>query len=310
MGPTAAGKTALAVELVQRGAPDGRPFVIVSVDSAMVYRGLDIGTAKPGPEVLAVAPHRLIDIRDPAEPYSAADFRRDALAAIADIHAAGGIPLLVGGTMLYFKALREGLSTLPAADPETRARLTAELAAEGLPAMAARLAAVDPAAAQLHGRNPQRLLRALEVWEVSGRPLSQLQAEQAPVGNPFPFRLAQLAVTPAARTVLTARIEQRFLLMLEAGLVGEVARLRERGDLSPDLPALRAVGYRQVWEHLAGQTSYEQMVARGIIASRQLAKRQLTWLRNWTALHWLDAEPPRLVDDTLKLLAGDAIWIS
>ena len=306
-GPTASGKTALAVELVRRGAPDGRAFEIVSVDSAMVYRGLDIGTAKPPPEVLAAAPHRLVDIRDPADPYSAADFRRDALAAIDEIHAAGNIPLLTGGTMLYFKALRDGLSALPEADPAIRARLQAELVAEGRPALAARLAAVDPAAAARHGENPQRLLRALEVYEITGRPLTELQAAQAPAADPFPFRLAQYAVAPADRGLQAERVARRFHEMLAAGLVAEVERLRARADLHPDLPALRAVGYRQVWQYLDGQASYEEMVERGIIATRQLAKRQMTWLRSWPALRWLDAGASDLVGDALKLLAMDAI---
>lgn len=305
MGPTASGKTALAVELVRRA-----PFEIVSVDSAMVYRGLDIGTAKPDAAILAIAPHRLIDIRDPSEPYSAADFRRDALAAIDDIHAAGRIPLLVGGTMLYFRALKDGLSALPAADPEVRARLAAELQAGGLPALAVRLAAVDPAAAAKHGENPQRLLRALEVWELTGRALTDLQAEAAPAGDPFPYHLAQYAVAPADRAVLAGRIAARFHAMLAAGLVEEVRGLMARGDLHPDLPALRAVGYRQVWQYLAGQASYQEMVERGIIATRQLAKRQMTWLRGWDALRWLDAGAPDLVDDTLKLLEQDAICVS
>lgn len=303
MGPTAAGKTALAVDLVLRGAPDGRGFDIVSVDSAMVYRGMDIGTAKPGPEILAIAPHRLIDIRDPLETYSAADFRRDALVAIAQIHDAGRIPLLVGGTMLYFRVLQDGLSSLPAADPQVRARLQAELMADGREALAARLAAVDPAAAVKHGQNPQRLLRALEVFELTGQPLTQLQAANAPTGDTFPYQLWSLAVVPADRAALEARLTQRFAAMLRAGLLDEVARLRARGDLSPDLPALRAVGYRQAWAHLAGQLSGEELMGRGIIATRQLAKRQLTWLRRWHGLQWLDAEAPDLAGKALNLLA-------
>ncbi len=302
MGPTASGKTALAVELVQRA-----PFEIVSVDSAMVYRGMDIGTAKPGPDILAIAPHRLIDIRDPAEPYSAADFRHDALQAITEIHAAGRIPLLVGGTMLYYRALKDGLSSLPAADPAVRERLAAELAAEGLPALAARLAAIDPEAAAKHGQNPQRLLRALEVFELTGRTLTDLQAAAAPAANPFPYRLCQIAVAPPDRAVLADRIARRFHDMLAAGFVAEVERLRSRGDLHPDLPALRAVGYRQVWQYLEGRLSYDDMVERGIIATRQLAKRQMTWLRSWDALHWQDAGAPDLVSNTLKLLQADAI---
>ncbi len=306
MGPTAAGKTALAVELVQRGAPDGRGFDIISVDSAMVYRGMNIGTAKPGPEILAIAPHRLIDIRDPLETYSAADFRRDALAAITQIHAAGRIPLLVGGTMLYFKALQDGLSVLPAADAAVRARLQAELVAWGREVLAARLAMVDPAAAEKHGKNPQRLLRALEVFELTGRPLTQLQAANAPTGDAFPYQLWPLAVAPTDRAVLEARLTRRFAAMLRAGLLDEVARLRARGDLSPDLPALRAVGYRQAWAHLAGQLTAAELMERGIIATRQLAKRQLTWLRHWHGLQWLDAEEPDLAGNALTLLARDA----
>lgn len=302
MGPTAAGKTALAAELVRRGAPDGRGYEIVSVDSAMVYRGMDIGTAKPGPEVLALAPHRLIDIRDPQETYSAADFRRDALTAIGQIHAAGRIPLLVGGTMLYFKALRDGLSVLPAADPLLRARLQAELLADGREALATRLAAVDPEAAAKHGQNPQRLLRALEVFELTGQPLSLLQATQVAAGDPFPYDLRQLAVLPADRAVLADRVARRFAAMLAAGLLAEVACLMARGDLTPELPALRAVGYRQAWAHLAGQLSSEALLERGIIATRQLAKRQLTWLRRWPDLQCFDSESPGLVDEVLGWL--------
>lgn len=308
MGPTASGKTALAVELVQRGAPDGRGFEIISVDSAMVYRGLDIGTAKPDAATLAIAPHRLIDIRDPADPYSAADFRRDALAAITEIHAAGRIPLLVGGTMLYFKALKDGLSALPATDPAIRSRLQQEFEAEGRAAMAARLAAVDPEAAAKHGENPQRLLRALEVWEITGIPLTRLQAEQPPAADPFPYHLLQLAITPADRAVLSARIEVRFRQMLAAGLVAEVERLRATGAaLHADLPALRAVGYRQVWQYLDGQASCQQMEERGIIATRQLAKRQLTWLRGWEGLQWLDADADDLAGQALKRLVEAGI---
>ncbi|MFZ5756951.1 MAG: tRNA (adenosine(37)-N6)-dimethylallyltransferase MiaA [Pseudomonadota bacterium] len=303
MGPTASGKTALAVELVRRTAG---ALEIVSVDSAMVYRGLDIGTAKPDAATLAAAPHHLIDIRDPAAPYSAADFRADALTAIRQIHAAGRTPLLVGGTMLYFKALREGLSALPASNPEVRERLAGELARDGLPALATRLAAVDPDAARKHGDNPQRLLRALEVHALTGRTLTELQQATAPDAAAFPFRLLQLAVAPA-REVLAERIATRFRAMLAAGFLDEVRRLRDRGDLHPDLPALRAVGYRQAWQHLAGQLSYDDMEARAIIATRQLAKRQMTWLRSWTALQWLDPDSSDPVADILK--AADAASI-
>jgi tRNA dimethylallyltransferase len=296
MGPTASGKTDLAVELVRRA-----PFAIVSVDSAMVYRGMDIGTAKPSREVLAQAPHRLIDIRAPQETYSAADFRRDALAAIADIHARRQVPLLVGGTMLYFKALRDGLSALPAADPEIRARLEEELAGQGIEALAARLAAVDPAAAALHGRNPQRLVRALEVVEITGRPLSELQAEAAPRA-PFPWPLFQLALPGPDPAALRARIAARFRAMLAEGFEAEVRGLLA-GGLDPGAPALRAVGYRQMAGFIAGQLSYDDMVERAIIATCQLAKRQRTWLRSWDSLSWLDPGVADLAGHALDQLA-------
>jgi len=299
MGPTASGKTELAVELVQR-----LPCDIISVDSALVYRGMDIGTAKPDVATLEQAPHRLIDICDPAEAYSAARFRTDALREMAAISAAGRVPLLVGGTMLYFRALQNGLADMPEADPEVRARLEAEMQGHGLAALHARLAAVDPLAAQrIHPNDPQRTLRALEVWELSGQPLSRLQAEAA--RDALPYRLLKLARAPRDREVLRERIARRFGQMLDAGFEAEVRALLDRGDLSPDLPSMRSVGYRQMLEYLRGDYDYEAMGEKAINATRQLAKRQMTWLRSESELHWLydDAEPVeqalRRVDDLL-----------
>lgn len=299
MGPTASGKTALAIELVERG-----PFEIISVDSGMVYRDMDIGTAKPDAATLARAPHRLIDIRDPANAYSAAEFRRDALQEMAAITAAGRIPLLVGGTMLYFKVLLEGLAAMPEADPDLRARLDAEATAKGWPAMHARLAEIDPvSAARLKPNDSQRLQRALEVYELTGKPLSQWHAEQAPP-EPPPFRLIQLAVSPPERSTLHERIEHRFDVMLEQGLIEEVARLRARPGLHADLPSMRAVGYAQVWSLLEGEIDAAEMRLRGIYATRQLAKRQFTWLKRFPA-EWHDAGQAGLAGRLLKKWEAD-----
>ncbi len=281
MGPTASGKTELAIALHQR-----LPVELVSVDSAMVYRGMDIGTAKPSRAELARAPHRLIDICDPAEAYSAAQFRNDALREMRQISAAGRIPLLVGGTMLYFRALQQGLSRLPSADAQIRDRLAHELATHGLRAVHARLRDLDPvAAARIHPNDPQRTLRALEVWEATGQPLSELQAG---AGAGMPFRPIKLLRQPASRAELHARIDQRFLSMLNAGLVEEVQGLVARGDLVPELPAMRSVGYRQVWAWLRGELDHQEMVRKGQAATRQLAKRQLTWLRREAGCCQLD----------------------
>ncbi|MCL7461125.1 tRNA (adenosine(37)-N6)-dimethylallyltransferase MiaA [Pseudomonas sp. NW5] len=310
MGPTASGKTDLALELARV-----LPCELISVDSALIYRGMDIGTAKPSRALLAEFPHRLIDIRDPAESYSAAEFRRDALAAMAEISAAGRIPLLVGGTMLYFKALLEGLADMPAADPLVRAQLEAQMAAEGLAALHAELAGVDPqSAARIHPNDPQRLIRALEVYRVSGLSMTEhrrLQAAQnlpgsAVQGGALPYTVAQLAIAPERREVLHERIARRFGLMLEQGFLDEVHALRARGDLHTGLPSIRSVGYRQAWEHLEDLLSYEAMTERGIIATRQLAKRQFTWLRSWPALHWLDSLAADNVAQALKYLRGVA----
>ena len=296
MGPTASGKTALAVELVRR-----LPFEIISVDSAQVYREMDIGTAKPDAETRRIAPHRLVDIRDPAEAYSAGQFRTDALREIATIQAAGHVPLLVGGTMLYFRALERGLAELPTADPALRARLAAERAEQGGAALHARLARLDPAAAaRIHPADSQRIQRALEVYELTGRPLTELCAVSR--NESLPFRIVKWIVAPANRQVLHERIERRFRLMLEQGFVAEVEGLRRRGDLNPDAPSMRAVGYRQVWAYLDGRLDEAAMVERGIIATRQYAKRQLTWLRAEAGAVWLDGDENRRLDQAITRL--------
>nr|BFE91909.1 tRNA (adenosine(37)-N6)-dimethylallyltransferase MiaA [Pseudomonas brassicacearum subsp. brassicacearum] len=280
MGPTAAGKTDLAIELTKV-----LPCELISVDSALVYRGMDIGTAKPSKELLAEFPHRLIDILDPAEAYSAADFRRDALQAMAEITARGRIPLLVGGTMLYYKALVDGLADMPAADPEVRAQIEEEAARLGWQALHEQLAIIDPeSAARIHPNDPQRLSRALEVYRVSGQSMTALRQRQSAQSTEaaasglqqLPYTVANLAIAPANRQVLHRRIEQRFTLMLEQGFIDEVVALRERSDLHAGLPSIRAVGYRQVWDYLDGKLTSAEMQERGIIATRQLAKRQFT----------------------------------
>lgn len=282
MGPTASGKTELAVELAET-----LPVELVSVDSALVYRGLNIGTAKPDPATRARVPHRLIDIAEPEEAYSAGDFRRDALAAIGAIHARGGIPLLVGGTMLYFRALAQGIGPMPPADRDIREALVAETRSRGLAALHAELAGVDPAAAErIHPHDPQRIQRALEVWRLTGRPISAWQAARQPLAMP----VLRLAVAPADRERLHRRIDRRFRAMIAAGLIEEVEALRRRPGIHADLPSMRAVGYRQVWQYLDGEIGYEEMGERAIIATRQLAKRQLTWLRREPALEWLASE--------------------
>jgi tRNA dimethylallyltransferase len=272
MGPTATGKTDLALRLAQRF-----PFEIVSVDSALVYRGMDIGTAKPEPEVLARFRHHLIDICDPADAYSAGRFRHDALHAMADITARGHIPLLVGGTMLYFRALSKGLSRLPRADLATRAEIDQRAREIGWAGLHAELARLDPvAAARIHPNDPQRIQRALEVYALTGRALTDHFPQTEPE---LPFRVIKLAMMPEHRAELHRRAAERFQTMLARGFISEVQRLRQRGNLSVDLPSMRAVGYRQVWEYLAGHIDHATMVERSIIATRQLAKRQMTWLR-------------------------------
>ena len=282
MGPTAAGKTDVAVELVAR-----LPLEIISVDSAMVYRGMDIGTGKPTPEVLARAPHRLIDIREPRQTYSAAQFVKDARKALMEIQAGGRIPLLVGGTGLYFRALSRGLSLLPEADPQVRAALAAEIDRLGLRAVHARLAKVDPASAgRIHPNDPQRIQRALEVHEVTGKPMSALLESGGGQGQSFEVHAVSLE--PAERGWLHARIARRFEAMLDKGLVEEVAALKQSGRLDEGMPALRAVGYRQVWRFLQGNGDLEELKERATAATRQLARRQLTWLRKETEITRFD----------------------
>ncbi len=306
MGPTASGKTDLALQLA-----DALPCEIISVDSALIYRGMDIGSAKPNAEILQKYPHHLIDILDPAQSYSAAQFRDDALQAMADITARGRIPLLVGGTMLYFKALTEGLAAMPSADPEVRARLEQQAASEGWAALHTELQRIDPVSAQrIHPNDPQRLLRALEVWHISGQTMTQLRAKQslekqqllASNGAHLPYNVATFAIAPQQRSVLHERIAQRFQQMLEQGFIAEVEALRQRGDLHIDLPSIRAVGYRQAWAYLDGEYAYDEMIERGIIATRQLAKRQFTWLRSWDDVEWLDSLSCNKMSQVLKRL--------
>ena len=302
LGPTAAGKSDLALRLCQ-----DLPCEIVSVDSAQIYRGMDIGTAKPDRRTQRQIRHHLIDIRDPSEVYSAARFRDDALRAMEEITTAGKIPLLVGGTMLYFRTLQRGISRLPGADPAVREQLEAEAARLGWPALHARLAGIDPDAAhRIHPNDPQRIQRALEVHMLTGSTLSEHYRLQQ--REPFPYRLLKIAVAPRRREVLHRRIEQRFNRMVQQGFIEEVQCLRQRGDLGPELPALRAVGYRQIWRYLAGDYDYQEMVQHSIIATRQLAKRQLTWLRAEEEIHWLESSSGEIYPALLKLLAADAIY--
>ena len=301
MGPTASGKTDLAISLFER-----LPADIVSVDSAMIYRDMDIGTAKPDPDTLARAPHRLIDILDPASSYSAANFREDALREIESITAEGRIPLLTGGTMLYFRALQYGLSELPEADREVRERIEQEARSEGWHTLHDRLAQIDPQAAErIHPNDPQRLSRALEVFEITGKTMTELWSEQQAYS--FPYRLIKLVVAPAERPVLHERIEMRFRQMLSQGFIEEVEALYKRGDLDEQMPSIRCVGYRQVWQYLEGKIDYETMVERGIIATRQLAKRQFTWLRGENDLTWFDSLQGGLVEKALKTVQNITI---
>jgi tRNA dimethylallyltransferase len=284
MGPTASGKTQIAVELVRRF-----PFEIISVDSALIYRGMDIGTAKPDKKILAMAPHHLIDIRDPSETYSAAQFREDALHLIKDIQFRQKIPLFVGGTMLYFRALQKGLAAMPAADVLVRAQLSQEAQEKGWEKLHERLAEIDPiTAARIHRNDPQRIQRALEVYILSGKTMTDWQKEQEI--NEMTDPIHHLIVAPHERSRLHQRIAERFKQMLAAGFMDEVRQLYARDDLNLDLPSMRSVGYRQVWQYLNGEYSYEAMEEKAIIATRQLAKRQLTWLRSWPNGVWFDSE--------------------
>jgi len=297
LGPTASGKTAAALAFAAKHASE-----IVSVDSALVYREMDIGTAKPTLDERARVPHHLIDIRDPTEAYSAANFRADALAAVEAILARGRVPLLVGGTMLYYKALTQGLNDLPCANAEVRAVLEADAARGGWPALHARLAGVDPAtAARLAPNDAQRIQRALEVFMLTGQPMSaMLSAHEC--GADTPYRFVPVALEPSDRAVLHERIAQRFDAMLAAGFVEEVRRLRARGDLNPSLPSMRCVGYRQAWEYLDGSIDYATMRDKGIFATRQLCKRQLTWLRSMPERISIDCCAPSATDDAVRAL--------
>lgn len=283
MGPTASGKTDLAIALRQH-----LPVEVISVDSALIYKGMDIGTAKPSKVEQQFAPHRLIDILDPAESYSVMNFREDALREMAEISAAGKIPLLVGGTMLYYKALLEGLSPLPSADPVIRAQIEARAEKIGWAGLHTELLNIDPIAAnRINPNDSQRINRALEVFYISGKTLTELTAEQ---GESIPYHITQFAIAPQERTVLHQRIKQRFHKMIELGFEQEVRSLFERGDLHSDLPSIRCVGYRQMWEYLEGKIDLDEAIFKGICATRQLAKRQITWLRGWNSeLEWLDS---------------------
>jgi len=304
MGPTASGKTGVAVELVQR-----LPVELISVDSALVYRDMDIGTAKPDAATLARAPHHLIDIIAPTEAYSAAAFRHDALRLMADIAARGKIPLLVGGTMLYFKALREGLSALPVADPEVRATLDAEIAQHGIQHLHRQLAEVDAeTAARLAPNDTQRIQRALEIYRLTGSPMSALLRQQT--RHELPYRIISIALIPSDRAQLHARIATRFKAMLELGLPDELRALRSKYPLHPDLPSMRCVGYRQAWQYLEGEIGAAELFDQGIAATRQLAKRQLTWLRSMPCNIELDCLAPGLAQRAFEEIGQSDIMRS
>lgn len=301
MGPTASGKTDLAIQLRQQ-----LPVEVISVDSALIYRGMDIGTAKPSKAELALAPHRLIDICDPAESYSAANFRTDALGEMQEISAQGKIPLLVGGTMLYYKALLEGLSPLPSADEKVRSEIEAKAALIGWGGLHQELSKIDPISAQrINPNDSQRINRALEVFYLTGKTLTELTAQK---GEALPYDILQFAIAPEQREVLHLRIEQRFHKMIELGFQQEVEKLYRRPDLNENLPSIRCVGYRQMWEYLCGDYDHDEMVFRGICATRQLAKRQITWLRGWTSpIQWLDSlQPAQALEKVLTSVSAKA----
>jgi tRNA dimethylallyltransferase len=296
MGPTASGKTGVAVELAQH-----LPIELISVDSALVFRDMDIGTAKPDAATLTRAPHHLIDIIDPTEVYSAAAFRKDALRLMADITARGKVPLLVGGTMLYYKALREGLSPLPQADATIRTQLDAEIAQHGIEALHAKLAEVDAeTAARLHSTDTQRVQRAMEIYLASGKPMSELIKQQEQ--NPLPYDVLSIALIPSDRSVLHDRIASRFEKMLCDGLVDELRALRDRYPLHRDMTSMRCVGYRQAWEFLEGEIDEAVLMEKGIAATRQLAKRQLTWLRSMPENIEVDCLAPNLYEQVFSKL--------
>jgi len=308
MGPTASGKTDLAVALVQHFAAR-RPLEVISVDSALVYRDMDIGTAKPDAATLAAAPHHLINLIDPTQAYSAGRFKTDALALMADITARGRVPLLVGGTMLYFKALKGGLDDLPRADPALRTELEARAARAGWPALHAELARLDPdTAARLKPTDAQRIQRALELCLTTGGPMSALLGQGA-ASTPLPYRVLELALIPEDRAWLHERINRRFEHMLAVGLVDELRQLRQRYALHAGLPSMRCVGYRQAWQFLEGEIDAGELATQGKAATRQLAKRQLTWLRGWAGAETWNCQTPGLAegvcDRVATYLAGD-----
>jgi tRNA dimethylallyltransferase len=291
MGPTASGKTDLAMRIA-----DNLAVEIISVDSALIYKGMDIGTAKPNAEELAAYPHHLIDIRDPRDVYSAADFRHDALALMADISARGKTPLLVGGTMMYFKMLLEGMSDLPEASAEVRAAIEQDAMQHGWDYVHQQLAAVDSeSAARIHPNDPQRVQRALEVYRISGMSMTEHRALEQKNKGTFPYQAVQIAIAPNDRQVLHRRIEHRFVQMLQGGFEEEVRLLYERGDLNVAMPSMRSVGYRQMWLYFDGLYKRDEMQEKGIIATRQLAKRQFTWLRGWQELNWLYTDEANVV---------------
>ncbi len=301
MGPTASGKTALAIELCEQLNGE-----IISVDSALVYRGMDIGTAKPSASERAAAIHHLIDIREPNESYSAAEFRQDALELIEDITARGKWPILAGGTMLYFKALLFGIADLPPTDDAIREQVAARLKEKGASGLHQWLSDIDPESAQrLHPNDPQRISRAIEVFLISGKPLSQWHKEQQLLQLPYPS--VQYAIAPQERSVLHKRIERRFDQMLEQGFEDEMRKLMARGDLNLDMPSMRCVGYRQMWQYLSGEFDLEQARYRAVVATRQLAKRQFTWLRSWEDIHWLDSLSQNNCARVLKNLGNISI---
>lgn len=305
MGPTASGKTNLAIELVQR-----LPCEIINVDSAQIYRGMDIGTGKPDSQTLLRAPHRLLDILDPAQAYSVSQFREDALREMVSIRDTGRIPLLVGGTMMYFKALRDGLASMPAADADVRQQILDVAEAQGWAAVHARLQAVDPESARrIHPNDPQRLQRALEIYLISGKTMTELHHEESSqrAGSAIQFDLHFFSIQPGLRTVLHEKIAKRFHQMIADGFVEEVEALMGRGDLDLRMPSMRSVGYRQIWQYIAGELSFDAMLETGIIATRQLAKRQVTWLRSWEELRNFDSENPETLDLVLKSIERIAI---
>jgi tRNA dimethylallyltransferase len=282
MGPTASGKTDLAIRLALECHCE-----IISVDSALIYRGMDIGTAKPTAAEQALAPHALVDIIEPTQSYSAGDFREDALKLMAEIVSRGNTPLLVGGTMLYYKSLLDGLSPLPSANPEIRAQIEQEAIEKGWDHLHEQLSEIDPVSAKrIHVNDPQRLSRALEVFRISGKSMTELTQVK---NDPIPYNIKQFAIAPLEKTVLHQRIEQRFHLMLENGFEDEVRQLHAQADLHLNLPSMRCVGYRQMWQYIDGEMDRKEMIFRGVVATRQLAKRQMTWLKGWENLTWLES---------------------